>query len=105
MIHRMKNVMMIAGLVLSFLSAPLLSDRAAMFAAQGQKNSIVYTCPMDPDVKSAKPGKCPKCGMDLRSSDAAPAGAQTVSHGEGRFNMAQIPDTVVYDQDGRQLRF
>jgi hypothetical protein len=26
---------------------------------------IVYTCPMHPDVKSDKPGSCPKCGMDL----------------------------------------
>lgn len=25
----------------------------------------VYTCPMHPDVKSDKPGKCPKCGMNL----------------------------------------
>jgi hypothetical protein len=24
-----------------------------------------YTCPMHPDVKSDKPGKCPKCGMNL----------------------------------------
>lgn len=27
----------------------------------------VYTCPMHPDVKSDKPGKCPKCGGDLKS--------------------------------------
>ncbi len=26
---------------------------------------VVYTCSMDPDVTSDKPGKCPKCGMDL----------------------------------------
>ena len=26
---------------------------------------IVYYCPMDADVVSAKPGTCPKCGMDL----------------------------------------
>jgi membrane fusion protein, copper/silver efflux system len=25
----------------------------------------LYTCPMHPDVISNKPGKCPKCGMDL----------------------------------------
>ena len=25
----------------------------------------IYTCPMHPEVKSDKPGKCPKCGMDL----------------------------------------
>jgi len=25
----------------------------------------VYTCPMHPEVKSDKPGICPKCGMYL----------------------------------------
>ena len=25
----------------------------------------LYTCPMHPEVKSDKPGRCPKCGMDL----------------------------------------
>lgn len=28
-------------------------------------NSTVYTCPMHPEITSSKPGKCPKCGMDL----------------------------------------
>jgi hypothetical protein len=26
---------------------------------------VLYTCPMHPEVRSDKPGKCPKCGMDL----------------------------------------
>jgi hypothetical protein len=26
---------------------------------------ISYTCTMHPEVISNKPGKCPKCGMDL----------------------------------------
>jgi hypothetical protein len=30
-----------------------------------QKDSVYYTCPMDTDVRMDKPGKCPKCGMDL----------------------------------------
>jgi hypothetical protein len=32
---------------------------------QIHKQNYVYTCPMDPEVKSDKPGKCPKCKMDL----------------------------------------
>ncbi|TWI82626.1 Cu(I)/Ag(I) efflux system membrane fusion protein/Cu+-exporting ATPase [Chitinophaga japonensis] len=28
----------------------------------------VYSCPMHPDVTSNKPGKCPKCGVDLTLS-------------------------------------
>jgi Cu+-exporting ATPase len=32
-----------------------------------------YTCPMDPDVRQAHPGSCPKCGMALeRATPAAP---------------------------------
>lgn len=29
-----------------------------------------YTCPMHPEIISDKPGKCPKCGMDLVMKDA-----------------------------------
>jgi hypothetical protein len=28
-----------------------------------------YTCSMHPEVKSDKPGKCPKCGMELVKQD------------------------------------
>lgn len=30
----------------------------------------VYTCPMHEDVRSDRPGECPKCGMDLKRADA-----------------------------------
>ncbi len=30
-----------------------------------QLQAKIYTCPMDPDVVSDRPGKCPKCGMSL----------------------------------------
>lgn len=35
---------------------------------KGGKN-MTYTCPMHPEVKSDKPGKCPKCGMKLESKE------------------------------------
>ncbi|CAN5429220.1 hypothetical protein BH09BAC3_BH09BAC3_06840 [soil metagenome] len=30
-----------------------------------ENRSATYTCPMHSEIKSDKPGKCPKCGMDL----------------------------------------
>ena len=34
-------------------------------AANPSAEPVSYTCPHHPDVVSATPGKCPKCGMDL----------------------------------------
>jgi len=31
----------------------------------------IYTCPMHPEVKSHKPGKCPTCGMELKKKMVA----------------------------------
>lgn len=28
-------------------------------------DSVIYTCPMHPEVQEKEPGKCPKCGMNL----------------------------------------
>ena len=33
--------------------------------SQENMSSGNYTCSMHPEVKSDKPGKCPKCGMKL----------------------------------------
>ena len=68
-----------------------------------------YSCPMHPEVKSSKPGKCPKCKMDLRLTKAEtttavekPAEA-TPAYASGRKMM--IPDVEVLDQDGNALHF
>jgi mono/diheme cytochrome c family protein len=37
---------------------------------QQSMSSMVYVCPMHPDVKSTAPGKCPKCGMKMVSYQA-----------------------------------
>lgn len=42
-------------------SKPAMTDPAKTENAAPQ----TYTCPMHPEVKSDKPGQCPKCGMDL----------------------------------------
>ena len=37
--------------------------------SQENMSSGTYTCTMHPEVKSDKPGKCPKCGMELVKQD------------------------------------
>jgi Cu+-exporting ATPase len=37
----------------------------------------VYTCPMDPEVREAKPGACPKCGMALEPLTVQPVATKT----------------------------
>jgi membrane fusion protein, copper/silver efflux system len=66
----MKAKMIVIGLMVVLAAAVMLTaceKKAAVKteapAASGQ--AVVYTCPMHPEVISDKPGKCPKCGMDL----------------------------------------
>jgi hypothetical protein len=51
-------------------SAPAPTVRTAASVERPGPAPTIYTCPMHPDVQSPKPGKCPKCGMDLVPRDA-----------------------------------
>jgi protein SCO1/2 len=75
-----------------------------------QPQSVTYSCPMHPDYKSKKPGRCPKCGMTLRPDTPAPtpqpsptpAAATAESYS---FSSMQIPNVKVVDQNGKALDF
>ncbi len=53
------------------------------------KNDTVsyYTCPMHPEIKSDKPGKCPKCGMDLIKK----SGKQNTNMQDNKMKMMNCP--------------
>jgi cytochrome oxidase Cu insertion factor (SCO1/SenC/PrrC family) len=78
-----------------------------------EKSRTHYSCPMHPEVVSARPGKCPKCGMALRISPdesetaAAPSDnpAAPAVEPTGSLSSLHIPNTPVYDQDGKRLNF
>jgi cytochrome oxidase Cu insertion factor (SCO1/SenC/PrrC family) len=92
----------------AFAVAPCVSP---VLAGQQQTGEVLYTCVMDPDVKSKKPGNCPRCGMSLRVArpESAPAGRSSGEEpklaAEDGMKLQKIPDVVVQDQNGRQLNF
>jgi cytochrome oxidase Cu insertion factor (SCO1/SenC/PrrC family) len=68
-----------------------------------------YACPMHPEVKSTKKGKCPKCKMDLQpvreTASAVKEEEVVASVAAGRTNKFMIPDVEVLDQEGKSLHF
>jgi FtsP/CotA-like multicopper oxidase with cupredoxin domain len=54
-----------------------------MGAPEGE-GSVVYTCPMHPEVLEQEPGHCPECGMKLLPAQVvAEAGGGHEDHGQG----------------------
>ena len=84
-----------------------------------KKKQVRYSCPMHPDVTAKKPGRCPKCGMDLRverkdettaESEVTPdatAATANVPFAEtpAPTSRMHIPDVELLDQNGRKLHF
>jgi protein SCO1 len=112
-------------LLTPIIFAPMFrgSDNAALAQAakpSGAQEEVVYACPMHPEVTSKSAGRCPKCGMDLKvksaedwtnmagaggsSSNAAANNANDANTGKA-ITSPRIPDTTVYDQNGRKLKF
>jgi Cu(I)/Ag(I) efflux system membrane fusion protein len=51
-------------LILTF-SACSSSKNKSTDTNGSSSTKVIYTCPMHPEIRSDKEGKCPKCGMDL----------------------------------------
>lgn len=64
-----------------------------------EKEKIIYTCPMHPEVRKTEPGKCPGCGMDLIPISAKAmadklAGKKTESHADHDTQKMPVPSGV-----------
>jgi cytochrome oxidase Cu insertion factor (SCO1/SenC/PrrC family) len=127
------TVMMLAGIE---VEAQAFAGAGGLEQSSPQKKSATkqvksYSCPMHPEVKSTKRGKCPKCKMDLRLEPAvtstavtgnqnpsdnsvaeAPAmsanftnAANTASNASASAGKMIIPEVEVLDQNGNAVHF
>jgi cytochrome oxidase Cu insertion factor (SCO1/SenC/PrrC family) len=123
-------VVMLAGIEVdaSALAKVARLDQSSQQKKTAARQVKTYVCPMHPEVKSTKRGKCPKCKMDLRlepaATDAAVTGNQlpndnaiaaisanstdaagTASNAPGSVRAMVIPEVEVLDQNGNALHF
>jgi cytochrome oxidase Cu insertion factor (SCO1/SenC/PrrC family) len=112
---------------ISIEAKPRFPTKVTASTPQAQKPlAKLYACPMHPEVKSTRKGKCPKCKMDLRlvREDVSVANKEnlvaTAAVGEpvtaventsasagvpGSSKKMSIPDVEVLDQEGNALHF
>ena len=64
----MKTIIIL--LIASFATLATFAQKSKINSSTTKPATVVvqYACPMHPDVVSDKPGKCPKCNMDLSLS-------------------------------------
>jgi len=68
--HAMGGGMVQLGAMKPAAPVPIASAPAQ---PSGGRQPVIYTCPMDPDVRQTKPGACPRCGMALEARSAGAA--------------------------------
>lgn len=74
-------------------------------SAQAQKRAPQhYSCPMHVEVTKKSPGRCPKCGMDLRKVDHQETTAEVAQPELGATKL-NVPDVELLDQNGRKIHF
>ena len=106
---------LIAVLMLGLMcfAAPIRnSDLVRAQTRQKPQKIARYSCPMHPEITSAKRGRCPKCGMTLRlvadtldSGTTSPNLAAAPRGDATSISSSRIPDIHVLDQNGKSLNF
>lgn len=73
------------------------SARDAQKEARQTSPATAYTCPMHPEVRASRPGRCPKCGMKLIPVVPADAGITS------RHDMGSMPGMQMERMPGMDM--
>ena len=90
----MKKIIIIAVAFLINSSCLFAQEKAGK--QDTTQHVAFYACPMHSDITSDKPGKCPKCGMDLNLSRKEQMKAEAVK----LYTCPMHPD-VTSDKSGK----
>src|ERR1051325_6278060 len=70
--HLSAVALLAAALLICYAPASRAQAVATADGADTTDAGDFYSCPMHPEVRSKKKGRCPKCKMDLRLTHARP---------------------------------
>ena len=98
---RTHGKLVLLGVLMCSISL-LINSQMSAGVSFAQQQSLEYSCPMHPEVKSKTAGSCPKCGMHLKQAakDDVPAAKSDSQWGETHF-----PNIELITQHGKKVRF
>jgi protein SCO1/2 len=67
-----------------------------------QQQSVEYSCPMHPEVRSKTAGSCPKCGMTLKQVSLPNV---SEAKADSQWGENHFPNVELITQDGKKVHF
>src|ERR1044072_5487301 len=97
------NVKLLLLGVLMVGIALAISSQVSTAVSFAQEQTVEYSCPMHPEVKSKKAGSCPKCGMTLKQ--VSKPDPQAAAKEEAQWSGTHFPNVELVTQDGKKVHF
>lgn len=100
---KVQNAKLVLIGVLTFSISLLIISQAPAGVSFAQQQTVEYSCPMHPEVKSKTAGSCPKCGMHLKQMSKPDVAADTKEDSE--WGGSHFPNVELTTQHGKKVRF